>query len=80
MLDRAKIEGMTEVQYISDANGKQVGVIVPIELWEEIESEKLTDRINDLKKLFKRTQSLPGVQALTDDDIVKEIDDYRTKK
>ena len=33
---------MTEVQYISDANGKQVGVIVPIDLWEEIESEKET--------------------------------------
>jgi len=33
---------MTEVQYISDANGNQVGVIVPIELWHEIESEKET--------------------------------------
>lgn len=31
---------MIEVQYISDANGKPVGVSVPIELWEEIESEK----------------------------------------
>ena len=33
---------MTEVQYISDANGKPVGVIVPIEMWEEIESDKET--------------------------------------
>jgi len=33
---------MPEVQYISDASGKPVGVIVPIELWEEIESEKET--------------------------------------
>ncbi|MCC6825263.1 MAG: hypothetical protein IT172_05915 [Acidobacteria bacterium] len=71
---------MTDVQYISDANGKQVGVIVPIEVWEEIESDKLTNRINELKRLFKRTQSLPSVRALTDDDISKEIDDCRNDK
>lgn len=33
---------MTEIQYISDAKGHPVGVIVPIDLWEEIESEKET--------------------------------------
>ena len=33
---------MTEIQYISDAKGQPVGVIVPIDLWEEIESEKET--------------------------------------
>lgn len=32
----------TRVQYVSDANGKAVGVIVPIDLWREIESEKET--------------------------------------
>lgn len=68
---------MSEVQYISDANGKPVGVIVPIELWEEIESDKLTDRINDLKRLFKKTQSAPSIRSLADHDISKEIDDYR---
>ena len=31
-----------EVQYISDAEGKEVGVIVPIELRHEIESERET--------------------------------------
>jgi len=31
-----------EVQYISDAEGKEVGVIVPIDLWHEIESERET--------------------------------------
>ena len=30
------------VQYISDADGKEVGVIIPIELWHEIESERET--------------------------------------
>jgi len=33
---------MTDRQYISDANGNPVGVIVPIEIWQEIESEKET--------------------------------------
>ena len=32
----------TEIQYISDAEGHRVGVIVPIELWHEIESERET--------------------------------------
>lgn len=32
----------TEVQYTSDAEGKGVDVIVPIELWHEIESERET--------------------------------------
>lgn len=31
-----------EVQYISDADGKEVGVIVPIALWHEIEGERET--------------------------------------
>ena len=30
----------SEVQTISDAQGRVTGVIVPIELWREIESEK----------------------------------------
>ena len=32
----------TEVQYISDVDGQEVGVIVPIDLWHEIESERET--------------------------------------
>lgn len=30
------------IQYISDAEGNTTGVIVPIELWREIESEQET--------------------------------------
>ena len=33
---------MAEIQYISDESGNTVGVIVPIELWREIESERET--------------------------------------
>ena len=31
-----------EIQYITDADGRPISVIVPIELWREIESEKET--------------------------------------
>jgi PHD/YefM family antitoxin component YafN of YafNO toxin-antitoxin module len=34
--------GISEIQFVSDADGKPVSVIVPIELWREIESEKET--------------------------------------
>lgn len=33
---------MTEIQYISDESGNPISVIVPIELWREIESERET--------------------------------------
>jgi len=33
---------MAEIQYVSDKGGNPVGVVVPIELWREIESEKET--------------------------------------
>jgi hypothetical protein len=45
---------MPEVQYISDANGKTIGVIVPIELWEEIESEKETAYLLKSVKMKER--------------------------
>ncbi|MEN6449687.1 MAG: hypothetical protein ABFC96_04270 [Thermoguttaceae bacterium] len=32
----------TDVQYVSDADGNPLSVIVPIELWREIESERET--------------------------------------
>ena len=36
------MDSQTPIQYISDAEGNPVGVIVPIELWREIESERET--------------------------------------
>ena len=36
------MSGAPHIQYISDADGKPVGVIVPVELWREIESERET--------------------------------------
>jgi len=34
-----------QVQYISNKNSKVTGVIVPIDLWREIESERETARL-----------------------------------
>lgn len=33
---------LAEIRYISDSDGNTVGVIVPIELWREIESDRET--------------------------------------
>ncbi len=43
-----------DVQYISDAEGTPVGVIVPIELWREIESERETAYLLKSEAMKKR--------------------------
>ena len=45
---------MEEIQYISDENNKITGVIVPIELWQEIQSEKETAYLLKSKKMKDR--------------------------
>lgn len=45
---------MDEIQYISDENNKITGVIVPIELWEEIQSEKETAYLLKSRKMKER--------------------------
>lgn len=45
---------MTNIQYISDEIGNTVGVIVPIELWREIESEKETAYLLKSEKMKQR--------------------------
>lgn len=45
---------MSEIQYISDANGNPTGVIVPIDLWNEIESEKETAYLLKSEEMKKR--------------------------
>jgi PHD/YefM family antitoxin component YafN of YafNO toxin-antitoxin module len=45
---------VTEIQYISDESGNTVGVIVPIELWREIESEKETAYLLKSEKMKQR--------------------------
>ena len=45
---------MIDLQYISDAKGNPVGVIVPIEIWHEIESEKETAYLTKSETMKKR--------------------------
>jgi PHD/YefM family antitoxin component YafN of YafNO toxin-antitoxin module len=44
----------TKIQYISDENGTPTAVIVPIELWHEIESERETAYLLKSHKMRQR--------------------------
>jgi len=62
---------MTEIQYISDESGNPTAVIVPIELWREIESEKETAYLlksEDMKRRLleakDRQNGIPFEEAL----------------
>ena len=44
----------TEIQYVSDENGNPIGVIVPIELWREIESERETAYLLESENMKRR--------------------------
>lgn len=45
---------MGQIQYICDENNKVTGVIVPIDLWREIESEKETAYLLKSEAMKKR--------------------------
>ena len=45
---------MEHVQYISDENNKVTGVIVPIDLWRELQSEKETAYLLKSEKMKER--------------------------
>lgn len=62
----------TDVQYVSDASGKAVSVIVPIELWQAIASERETAYLlksDAMKKRLleakDRTEGIPLEQVRT---------------
>ena len=44
----------TEIQYVSDTEGNAVGVLVPIALWREIESERETAYLLNSEAMRKR--------------------------
>jgi PHD/YefM family antitoxin component YafN of YafNO toxin-antitoxin module len=49
-----------EIQYISDESGNPVGVIVPIELWREIESERETSYLLKSENMKRRLLDAKG--------------------
>jgi antitoxin YefM len=50
----------TGLQYIHDAAGQTVGVIVPIALWQEIESERETAYLLKSEAMRKRLLAAKG--------------------
>jgi hypothetical protein len=60
---------LTDVQYISDAEGKHIGVIVPIDLWREIDSEHETAyllRCETMKRRLLQAAARNGGISLED--------------
>ena len=62
---------MSDIQYVSDESGNPTAVIVPIELWREIESEKETAYLlkseNMKRRLLEakdRSSGMPFEEAL----------------
>jgi len=56
---------MADIQYISDENGNAIGVIIPINLWREIESERETAYLlkseNMKSRLLKAKERQEGI-------------------
>lgn len=56
---------------------------VPFQTGQEVEvilrstERPVIERKNDLRALLKKTQSLPQIQTLTEEDILAEIEAYR---
>jgi hypothetical protein len=59
---------------------------VPFDSGEKVEivirptNGERSEAVRDLGTLFKTTQSLPQIQALTEEDILREIEAYRKGK
>jgi PHD/YefM family antitoxin component YafN of YafNO toxin-antitoxin module len=53
---------VAEIQYISDESGNTVGVIVPIELWRELESERETAYLLKSENMKHRLLEAKGRQ------------------
>ena len=51
---------MPEIQYVSDESGNPTAVIVPIELWREIESEKETAYLLKSENMKRRLAGSKG--------------------
>jgi alpha-amylase/alpha-mannosidase (GH57 family) len=54
---------------------------IPFQAGQEVEvTVYATDGGEDLRALFKKTQQLPQIKVLTEDDIVAEIEAYRNEQ
>lgn len=62
----------THVQYISDGRGKTTGVIVPIDLWQEMVSERETAYLFSSEKMKERLRAAKNRQDGIPFEVVRE--------
>jgi hypothetical protein len=62
------------IQYISDENNKITGVIVPIDLWREIQSEKETAHLLKSEMMKQRViEAKNRTEGISFDEACKEL-------
>jgi PHD/YefM family antitoxin component YafN of YafNO toxin-antitoxin module len=62
------------VQYVSDASGNAVAVIVPIDVWREIESERETAYLLKTEAMRKRlSEAKNRTGGISLDDVRKKL-------
>jgi PHD/YefM family antitoxin component YafN of YafNO toxin-antitoxin module len=62
------------VQYVSDSTGNEVAVIVPIELWREIESERETAYLLKSEAMRQRLiEAKQRTEGVSLDDVRKKL-------
>jgi len=65
---------MREIQYISDEQNNVTGVIVPIDLWQEIQSEKETAYLLKNESMKKRLlEARNRKESIPFDDACKKL-------
>jgi len=65
---------MEQIQYISDEHNNVTGVIVPIDLWQELQSEKETAYLLKSKVMKKRLlESKNRKEGVPFDDACKKL-------
>ncbi len=73
--------------YLTVTNPKQIVISdAPFRAGEKVEIVVMTaednrqEHVRELQALFKKTQSLPQIQTLTEDDILREVEASRNGK
>jgi PHD/YefM family antitoxin component YafN of YafNO toxin-antitoxin module len=62
------------IQYVSDENGNPTSVIVPIELWREIESERETAYLLKSEAMRRRlAEALSRQEGISLEDAVEKL-------
>ncbi len=73
--------------YLTVTDPEQIVIFdAPFRTGEKVEIVVMTaednhkERVRELKALFKETQSLPQIQILSEDDILREVEAHRNGK